>query len=319
MNGPVLFGFLLAMCVVVVFGAIWKFTRPVDPVDERLRQYGVSTQPAASDESGTYTLQRRFAWPGVNRLLSGFGLGPRLATALTRADLPLTAAEFALIMLGTGFLGFLVGTLRVNLLVGLLLGALCAYLPFLYLTRRQRRRQQAFTSQLPDLLTLLVGGLRAGQGLSQALDMVVKRIDPPAATEFARVMRAIELGLPVQEALGDLSERVGVDDLDLVVTAINVQYEMGGNIAETLEVIADTVRDRIRILREIRVLTAQQRYTGRVLAVLPVVVGLGLFLLNPSYMRRLFEPGWIRMLPAAALVMQMAGFLVIRRIVDIEV
>jgi tight adherence protein B len=198
-------------------------------------------------------------------------------------------------------------------------GGFCGGLPLLYARWRQGRRQRAFTAQLPDVLTLLVGGLRAGHGLSQSLETVVQQVLPPASTEFSRVMRAVELGLPVQKALGDMAHRVGVDDLDLVVTAINVQYEMGGNLAETLDVIADTVRDRIRILREIRVLTAQQRYTGRILAVLPLVVGFGLFVLNPGYMGRLFEPGWIRALPAAALLMQIAGFLVIQRIVDIEV
>jgi len=165
----------------------------------------------------------------------------------------------------------------------------------------------------------LVGGLRAGHGLSQAMEMVVQQVPPPASSEFGRAMRAVELGLPVQQALSDMAERVGIDDLDLVITAINVQYEMGGNLAQTLDVIAETVRDRIRMMREIRVLTAQQRFTGYVLAVLPIAVGVGIYALNTEYMSRLFEPGWIRLLPLAALLMQVAGFVVIRRIVDIEV
>jgi len=175
------------------------------------------------------------------------------------------------------------------------------------------------TEQLPEVLTLLVGGLRAGHGLSQALETVVEQVGGPASTELGRALRAVELGLPVQQALNDMAARVRLDDLDLVVTAINVQYEMGGNLAQTLEVIGETVRDRIRMLREIRVLTAQQRLTGYILAVLPAAVGLGIFMLNAQYMRRLFEPGWIRLLPTAAVVMQIVGFLVIRRIVDIEV
>jgi len=264
-------------------------------------------------------MRRRAAWSQVRRLLAGLGLGPRLATALGRADLPLTAAEFTVIILGAGFLGFVIGTVRLGPALGLALGAICAYLPMLYVRQRERRRQRALTMQLPEVLTLLVGGLRVGHGLSQALEGVIRQVSPPASTEFARVMRAVELGVPVQRALSDMANRVDIDDLDLVVTAINVQYEMGGNLAQTLEVIADTVRDRIRILREIRVLTAQQRFTGYVLAVLPIVVGVGIFMLNPQYIRRLFEPGWIRLLPAAALLMQGVGFVVIRRIVDIEV
>ena len=114
------------------------------------------------------------------------------------------------------------------------------------------------------------------------------------------------------------AEKVGHEILDLVVTAINVQYEMGGNLAQTLDTIGDTVRDRIRILREIQVLTAQQRFTGYVLAVWPLVVGFAIFLINPGYANKLFQPG-MRWLPAMAVVMQVLGFLAIRKIVDIEV
>ena len=182
----------------------------------------------------------------------------------------------------------------------------------------QSRRRRALTEQLPQVLTLLVGGLRAGHGLSQGLATLVDQLSPPASTEFARVTRAVELGLPMQRALSQMGERVGSDDMALVVTAINVQHEMGGNLAQTLETIGETVRDRIHMLREIRVLTAHQRITGYILAALPLFLGLFFFLRTPAYMSRLFEPDWI-WLPIAAGIMQILGFLVIRRIVDIEV
>jgi len=149
--------------------------------------------------------------------------------------------------------------------------------------------------------------------------MLVDQVPPPASVEFARVMRAVGLGLPVQRALTDMAERIGSDDLDLVVTAITVQYEMGGNLAQTLDIIAETVRDRIRMQREIRVLTAQQRLTGYILAVLPAGLAVVLTMLNPEYMKELWQPGPVRLIPIAAIVMQVAGFLVIRRIVNIEV
>ena len=132
------------------------------------------------------------------------------------------------------------------------------------------------------------------------------------------MMRAVEFGMPMTQALNEMAERVDSDDLDLVVTAINVQHEVGGNLAQTLEIIGETVRERIRILRQIRVLTAQQRITGYVLAVWPVVVAIGFFLINPGYIMRLFEPGMV-WLPIAAVVLMFVGFLIIRRIVDIEV
>jgi tight adherence protein B len=319
MNGPLLFSVLVTVLVVIVFIAVWRAVRTQDPIEARLQQYGVGDQWGVGADDDSHTASRRPTWSGINRLLAGFGLGPRLATALAGADLPVTAAEFTLIILGAGLLAFLIATVRLGLVWGLALTPLCAYLPIVYMGFRQRRRQRAFTEQLPDLLTLLVGGLRAGHGLSQAMEMIIEQMGPPASTEFGRVARAVELGLPVQRALGDMAERVGIDDLDLVITAINVQYEMGGNLAQTLDVIAETVRDRIRMMREIRVLTAQQRFTGYVLAVLPIAVGVGIYALNTEYMSRLFEPGWIRLLPLAALLMQVAGFVVIRRIVDIEV
>ncbi len=309
---------LVALAVLTGFVALWRITRSQDPVEARLQEYGASGRQPVSADSDAY-VTRRPAWSGVNRILTGFGLGSRLATALARADLPLTAAEFALIVLGAGLVGFLIGTVRLGLGLGLALGALCGYLPILYVRFVQNRRQRAFTAQLPDVLTLLVGALQAGYGLSQALEALVEQLPPHASTEFARVMRAVGFGLPLQRALSDMAERVGSDDLDLVVTAINVQHEMGGNLAQTLEVIGETVRDRIRMLREIRVMTAQQRLTGYVLALLPPFVALGLFMVNPQYMRRLFEPGWIRLLPVAAILMQVVGFLIIRKIVDIEV
>ena len=319
MNGSLLFGVLVTVLVVIVFVAVWRLVRTQDPIEARLRQYGVGDQWAAGVDDDSHGARRRPAWSGINRLLMGFGLGPRLATALAGADLPVTAAEFTLIILGAGLLAFLVATVRLGLVWGLALSPLCAYLPIFYMRFRQRRRQRAFTEQLPDVLTLLVGGLRAGHGLSQALEMIIEQVGPPASTEFGRAARAVELGLPMQRALSDMAERVSIDDLDLVITAINVQYEMGGNLAQTLDVIAETVRDRIRMMREIQVLTAQQRFTGYVLAALPLAVGGGLYMLNPEYMGRLLEPGWIRLLPLAALLMQVAGFVVIRRIVDIEV
>ncbi len=317
--GPLLFGLLVMLAVLIFFVATWRLARASDPVEERLRQYGVTGEWIAAVDADPSSPRWRPAWPGINRLLQGFGLGPRLAKELARADLPLTVAEFALLVLGVAFLGFLIGAARAGIVAGLALAAVCGYLPFFYLRVKQQRRQQAITEQLPDVLTLLVGALRAGYGISQALHVVMEQLPPPVSTEFGRAVRAIGLGLSVQEALREMADRVGTDDVDLVVTAINVQYEMGGNLAQTLEIIGETVRDRIRIKREIRVLTAQQRLSGYVLAVLPLILAALLFMLRPQYIGRLFEPGWIRILPVAAVLMMIAGFLVIRRILDIEV
>lgn len=310
-QGPLIFGLLVALCITVGFTALWFVTRPRDPVERRLQQYGMQSE----------TLQQQ-APKRRRRMQSGWlrgGLGPALAEALQRADLPFTAVEYFLIILGMGVAGLVLGSLRMNIALGIVLALVFAYLPLLYLRMRRRKLKQALITQLPDMLTLMVGALRAGYGLTQTLDMLVKRLTPPVSTELARVMRAVSLGLPVQNALRDMADRLDIDDIDLMVTAISVQYEMGGNLAQTLDIISETIRDRIRMLREIQVLTSEQRFTGYVLGLLPMVVAFILFMLNPEYMGRLFEPGWIRLVPVLALVMQILGFVVISRIVDIEV
>ena len=319
MVGPLVVSVLVGVAVVLGFIGVWRVTATQDPVAQRLERYGESgLEPFVADSDG-YSPQQRRGRAGGNRGLARLRLVRRLAAGLASADISLTVTEFMLIILGAGLVGFFLGLLMGSPLFGLGLGAVAAYVPITWLRLAQRRRQSAFTEQMPDLLTLLVGALRAGYGLTQALEMLVEQTPAPTSVELGRVMRAVGLGLPVQQALADMAERVGTDDIELVVTAVTVQYDMGGNLAQTLDVIGETVRDRIRMLREIRVLTAQQRLTGYVLAVLPIAVGFGLYAINPVYFLGLFGPGWIRLLPVAAVVMQVIGFLVIRRIVDIEV
>ena len=304
--------------MLIGFIGLWRLAGMNDPVGARLEEYSASSiEVAVTDERKLSSKRRR--WSGPNRLLATIGLGPRLADQLARADLPMTVVEYTLIMVGTGILGFAIAAWRVNPLLGLVVAVPSAYLPMIYLRYRISSRQRAFTDQLPDTLTLLVGGLRAGYGLAQALGTLVDQMARPASVEFGRVMRSVSLGTPIHHALAEMSERIGTDDVDLVVTAISVQYEMGGNLAQTLEIIGETVRDRIRMLAEIRVLTAQQRFTGYILAVMPAAVGVGMYFINSEYIMRLFEPGWIRLLPIGAVVLMIIGFLVIRKIVDIEV
>jgi len=317
-NGPLIFGIIVAIGVMVAFTAFWRMSQGRDPVEARLKQYGVSAELVDADEAGQAS-SRRPRLPVINRLLAALGLGSSLGSSLTRAGIRLTPAEYTLIMIGAGLLGFAAGALRVGILLGLAAGLVCAYLPVIYMRFAAGRRRRAFTEQVPDILTLLVGGLRAGYGFAQALEALVHRLKPPASDEFGWVVRAVSLGMPINLALNEMAGRIGSDDLDLVVTAINVQNEVGGNLAQTLEVIGETVRERIHMLREIRTLTAQQRYTGYVLAGLPLALAGIMMLIAPSYESQLFQPGWVRILPITAGVMMFIGFLVIRKIVDIEV
>lgn len=315
-SGPILFAALIWLAVMILFMAVWRFAPQRDPVEARLRDYGF--QPGVDLEAaGDAPARRRL--PLMQRMVNGFGLGPALALGLMRADLAFTAAEFALIVLVAGGLGFALGALRSSVLLGVLLGFAGAAAPLVYLRYRQGRRLRQLTQQIPDVMTLLVGALRAGYGLNQALEALVHQMPAPSSVEFGRAVKAVSLGVPVTRALQDMARRVGSDDLSLIVTAIVVQYEMGGNLAGVLETISDTVRERIRILREVRVLTAQQRLTGYILAGFPAFLAFGIWLSQPDYFAPFFQPGPLQLLPLMVLVSMIIGFFVIRRIVDIKV
>ncbi len=169
------------------------------------------------------------------------------------------------------------------------------------------------------MLTLVLGALKAGYGLAQAIDAVAHEGPQPSATEYARIVRATELGVSLPRALDDMAKRIGSDDIDLLVTAINIQYEVGGNLSTVLANIADTIRERIRILREVRSLTAQQRLTGTILSFLPVGLAVCSLLMQPGFFAPFFEPGWARFMPMAAVVMMVVAYVIMQRILDIEV
>jgi|GEM_PF-101300 len=311
------FAVLVALAAMIGFVGIWRTTHSLDPIRARLREYGLDGSSAFSMGDAPATGLQQIS--RLKRLVSGLGLGPQLADQLTQADVPLTATEFLLVILATALLGGLVGIWRFGFPLGLLLAALFGYLPLFYLSIAKTRRRHAFTNQLPDALTLLVGALRAGYGLTQALQVLVSQLPAPASKEFSRVVNVVSLGMPMQQALNDLAERIQTDDVGLTVTAITVQYQIGGNLAETLDTIAETIRSRIRIQRQIQALTAEERLTGYILAALPTVLGLLLFTINPDYMSGLFAPGLPRLMCIGALVLQFIGYLVIRRIIAIEV
>lgn len=312
---PLLAALLVLIAVLCAFVALWRLAPRRDPVADRLTDYGQDSDLNADADPAAE--RRRPSQEG--RLLNGFGVGSKLALSLSRADLSLTVSEFSLIVLGAAGAGLLLGLLRGNLLLGVLLAILCSAIPFFYLRMRQARRLNTFTQQLPDFLTLVVGALRAGYGLNQALGVVVDQMPPPLSSEVARVLHAVGLGVPMHRALTSMAARMSSDDFDLVVTAITVQYELGGNLAATLDNISDTVRQRLRILREIQVLTAQQRFTGYVLALFPVFLVVMLSILSPGYFAPFLAPGPMRVVPVVALLMLVIGFLMIRRVVDIKV
>lgn len=316
MSGEIVAAILVGLAILSLFISIRQVMPDKNPVENRLREYGLTEYIRFG---GQHDEDRPERFHTLGRLANGFGIGEKWKVLLLRADVPITVGEFAAILLGLAGLGFAAGVLRGGVLVGLMAaGVLCA-LPFFFLKRRQAKRRQEFSDQLPDVLTLLVGSLRSGYGMSQAVELLAHEVGEPASTEFQRVIRSTSLGLSLQKALAMMAKRVESDDFDLVVTAISIQYEMGGNLSSVLDNISGTIRERVRILREVQVLTAQQRMTGNVLAGMPVLLAVALSFISPGYFEPFFEPGWPRFLPMIAGVMIGIGFLIIRKIVDIKV
>ena len=256
---------------------------------------------------------------GIERAVANRSFAANIARDLARANLKLTVAEYIMIhILLAIIVGGLTFALTTNPIGSLILTGGALFLPKLYVGFRQNRRLSAFNNQLADTASLMANSLRSGYSLLQSMEMVAREGPSPTAEEFQRVVREVGLGLTPEQALANLVRRLNSDDLDLMVTAINVQHEVGGNLAQILDSISHTIRERVRIKGEIRTLTAQVSCSGNVVSVLPIALGVVLFLLNPSYVSLLFQPGWQLCLPAAGAAGIVAGWLAMRKITQIE-
>jgi tight adherence protein B len=306
-------------------------------VNERLERYAAAesvdkSTPQARRDLGEL-ISASAAMASLNRVVEKRDWGTNLARELARADLALKPSEFVAIRVGamvglplsmfllSPFISFLGSPIA--WIAGFVLGF---WLPRFWLNRRKSSRLKAFNSNLADTIMLIANSLRAGSSFLQAVEMVVRESRPPVSTEFARVIREVNLGLPLDDALANLSRRVRSDDLDLMTTAIAIHHSVGGNLAEILDSIAFTIRERVRIKGEIRTLTAQQRMSGYVVGLLPVALVVLLSVIAPSFMAPMLQkPPELLGLPAglfilaAGGVMMLIGFVLIRRIVDIEV
>jgi tight adherence protein B len=325
-----------ALAIVLI--AIGIATSGRSGMSDRLERYAAKPDPrkaaAASGQGGVAELiAQSQALNSLNRVVEQRDFGANLSRDIARADLHLKPSEFLLIWAGSvvgvpiamvllsPFLPALINP--IFLLIGGFVGFL---LPRFWLARRKNGRLGAFNKQLPDTITLIANALRAGSSFLQAIELVVRESRPPVSTEFGRVIREVNLGLPFDQALENMVRRVRSDDLELMATAISIQHQVGGNLAEILDSIAYTIRERVRIKGEIRTLTAQQRLSGYVVGFLPIGLAGFLFIAAPGFMEPMFaNPPEILGLPAGVIIlifggfMMFLGFLFIRRIVDIEV
>lgn len=244
---------------------------------------------------------------------------PTLSEDLARAGLTITAPEYLLIRIGAIALGALIGLFRFGFSVGpLILGAVGYVIPPLVVAYLQRRRQQQFNDQLGSMLQLLSNSLKTGYAIDRALETVAAKSQPPTSTEFERVTTEITLGTSVEDALSSLLLRINSPDLEFIVTAILLHVRVGGNLAEVLDNISDTLRDRVQTKRDMSVLTAQSRASATIITGLPILLALGLYVFVPGYYAPMTSTlvGYVMLGLAAAMIL--IGNLIIRRMTTLE-
>ncbi len=314
-----LIGAVLVVILLIV-GVVVSATSEQYLVEKRLGKYLEDDEaPKDEKEPGTSALSD---W--VNKRVAKSSFGERIARELARADIKFKPGEYIALYVITISGGALIawlggGRLLVSALIG---GAIGALLPRIYIKRQQGQRLTRFDGQLPDMINLMVNGLRAGYSTLQAMEAVSKELPAPICDEFRRVVQEMQLGIPMERSLTNLLRRIPSGDLDFVITALNVQREVGGNLAEILDVISYTIRERIRIKGEIRVITSQVMMSGRILALMPIALMVILWFINRDYMMTFFEPArrtcGIIALSVAGLLISV-GYFVMTRIAKIEV
>lgn len=239
---------------------------------------------------------------------------------LIQADLPLRAEEFMLVTLASAILPAIFALLILDgVIPAMLLAVSGAYLPLIYIRGAKARRLKKFDEQLGDALTIMTNSLRAGLSFLQTMDSLQREMAPPISVEFARALREMRLGTTTEEALRNMVERIKSEDLELIVTAVNIQRQVGGNLAEVLDNISTTINERLRIRGELKTLTAQGRISGIIVALLPIFLAGGISVMNPSYIALFFSHPLGLILIASAVISEFIGVLAIKKIVNIEV
>lgn len=321
MNPTLLAGGIGAVAVIILIIGILSARGEQGEFKERLDRFVEADRKATAIQAGPVKRSTPVA-DALNRFLTGRAFADNISMQLARADLKLTVGEYlalsVIAVIGGGVIAYLISN---KSLVFALVGAAAGYLaPGLYTSYMQGRRRKMFNDQLGDTINLLVNGLRTGFSVLQAMEAVARELPQPVAGEFDRVVKEVQLGLTLEQALQNMLRRVKSEDLDLVVTAINVQREVGGNLAEILEVIGHTIRERVRIKGEVKVLTAQGMITGYVISGLPIALFGFLALVNPEYTSRLWTTGLCGYsLLGVGITMIAVGFMIIQKIVQIEV
>lgn len=308
--------------LLLIIGVIVSATEERKLVDDRVGRYLGDPTRGVGEMAAANRSEAVSEW--FNNILGNFSWSQKISKDLARADIKLRVGEYLLVSLvAIGLTAFLAWYFGQRQLLSAIIGAIVGFfLPGFYVRREQARRLLRFDEQLADMLNLMVNGLRAGYSTLQALEAVSKELPPPISDEFRRVVQEMQLGIPMERALDNLFRRIQSKDLDLVITAMNVQREVGGNLSEILETISHTIRERVKIKGEIRVLVSQVMTSGRFLSIMPILLAFGLYFLNRPYMMNFFNPEtrWLGIpLLISGGVLISIGYYAMRKIADIEI
>lgn len=308
---------------ILLVGFIGYFTQDKANVNQRMVKYATIMDELPNKKTtgiSEYMQKTLHLIQHLGLKLRSMKLAKKLESKMQQAGFPLHGSEFMVIVIGIAmmtilFTLILTGSFARAFILGVFIGTVC----FVYLNIKIDKRKQAFHNQLGDALAMMANALRAGFSFMPTVDVVAKEMKPPIAVEFGKVVREIRLGATTEVALNNLSQRVGSDDLDLMITAVLIQRQVGGNLAQIFDSISATINARIKMKREIRTLTAQSRASGWIIGLLPIVLGLLLYVINPEYMEPLFKETLGQILIIAGLVSQFIGMLIIRKIINIDV
>ena len=317
---------ILGAIVLALIGVYNATSSPRDALDRRLghvmgESLGDDWQAARAVEGLRQHRDGRI--PLLGSLIKGRVWVQEAAENLERADMRLTVSEYVglrIFLAGMfGGVAYLLLGVPFGLILGVVLGIVGFLLPRIYMSFKKGKRLKNLESQLPDALTMLSNSLKAGFGLMQSLELASRELAHPLATDIRRMMQDINVGMQTDEALIQFSKRSGSADLDIVVTAMLIQQSTGGNLAEILETVGHTMRERNRIRGEIKTLTTQQTMTGFIIGALPVAIALAIGLLNPGYIEPLFTTLTGQAMLGGAFCLETFGVLVIKKILAIEV
>ena|SRR5579859_1580884 len=315
-------------CSLLGYGLYLQATRRKAILAERLETYTTIEEEAArTTQSEQQTLSQV---PRFLHLVLGRGYMSRLEEELARADIPMRPSEYVLLRLVLAGLGFLMGRYALGYTHSGLILAVCGFIaPVIFVRTHQSSRRTKFVKQLADALMLLTNSLRSGYGFLKGLELVAKEMGDPISKELNRMLREVNLGATIEDALVNLGRRVNSQDLDIVIGAFLVQKDVGGNLTEIMEKVAETIRERLRIQGDIRVLTTQGKLSGLVVGLMPVVVFMLLLMWAPEYFNTLFGPPLIPvgnfqipmgvLMLAGAVFWQLIGAYMILKIVSVKV